>query len=184
MNSALLRLIALMSLVMTAEAHGETVTLDLTGQPRSEALAELIPAGSAEVTWRNPALASVPLQGHFEGTPEQVLKQLLQPAGFAATYSDVDGELKITKLIILDNEVTQSESTPASAPPPTTPLVASPSQYQLEKQRKIQMQQLEQQQRQRMLRAQRMQQQQGVMPGGGQIPPGGHRMLHPVQPDQ
>lgn len=149
---------AILPFLAASPALGQTVSLDLAQESRSEALAELIPEGSAEITWRNPALADEPVTGHFEGTEAQVLKQLLAPANFAATYSDTGGELKLIKLIIFEDEAASGASPQESVAPLTTPVAkpqekidpkgaAASAQYRLEKQRKVmQLQQQRQQQ--------------------------------------
>jgi len=60
------------------------------------------------------------VQGHFEGSEQMVLKEILAPADFAAIYSDDGSGMKITKLIVLDKE------TAAAGPTPTTPVVEPP----------------------------------------------------------
>jgi hypothetical protein len=167
--------------------HAQTITLDLNGETRGEALARLVPVGSAQIEWKNPALADQPVQGHFEGNEQQVLKEILAPADFAAVYADSAGGLKITKLIVLDKEA------PASGPAQTTPVVEPPP-NQLQQQQRLQQQRLQQQQQQlqqqqlqqqrsQIQRLQRLQQQ--PMPGvqNGQIPRQRRRQPLP-QPQQ
>lgn len=171
--------------VAAPPARAQTVTLDLNGETRAEALAQIVPDGSAEITWRNPALADEPVQGHFEGSEQQVLKEILAPADFVAVYAGDSADLKITKLIVLDKE--QAASGPAQTTPVTEP---PPNQLQAqEQQKKQEQQQQELARRRQMLQQQRMQARPNGQPAGvvnGKMPPGAQIMRRrlPLMPEK
>lgn len=162
-------------------ACAQTITIDGNGESRGQLLAQIVPDGTAEVVWKNPALAGEPVQGHFEGSSLQVLKEILAPADFAAIYADDGGTLKITKLIILDKE------TAVTGPAQTTPVTEPPPNQALLQQRRLQQQ--KQLQQQQLLRQRQMQ---GGQPprlvNGQMMPPGVNRQRRlpqpGVQPDQ
>lgn len=170
-----------------APAYAQTVTIDGNGESRGQLLTQIVPDGTAEVVWKNPALADEPVQGHFEGSALQVLKEILAPADFAAIYADDDGSLKITKLIVLDKEAA------TTGPAATTPVVEPPPNQALLQQRRLQQQQ---QLQQRRLQQQQLLQQRQQVPGiqqprpvnGQMMPPGVNRQRRlpqpGVQPDQ
>ena len=141
---------------LAAGASAQTVTLDISGETRGQALAQLLPEGSAEIEWKNPALADQPVEGHFEGSQTQVLKDILAPADFAAVYAQDGDGLKIVRLIVLDKE------TAAASPAQVTPVVESPPNPA---------------QMQKILRQRRLQEQQQATPP--RQPPAGLR-LSPV----
>lgn len=180
------RLLAVLIVLATAAppAGAQTLTLDLNGETRAEALAQIVPDGSAEITWRNPALADEPVQGHFEGSEQQVLKEILAPADFVAVYAEDNAELKITKLIVLDKE--EASSGPAQTTPVTEP---PPNQLQVqEQQKKQEQQQQELARRRQMLLQQRMQAKPNGMPAGvnGRMPPAAQIMRRrlPLMPEK
>ena len=157
---------------LAAGASAQTVTLDISGETRGQALAQLLPEGSAEIEWKNPALADQPVEGHFEGSQTQVLKDILAPADFAAVYAQDGDGLKIVRLIVLDKE------TAATGPAQVTPVVepqTTPAQLQRSLRQRQQQQALPGRQRSRAVSGQ-------SLPSDARLPPGLRR--HPLIPGQ
>jgi hypothetical protein len=117
-------------------ADGTSVDFDLHQVPRRDVLNRLFADRGVKVDWLNRDVADEAIRGHFTGPPSAVARQILAPLNFILALDKVDGETRITRVIVVGRSsgtaapalaVIEAAMKKAETPPPAQPKQPDPA---------------------------------------------------------
>jgi hypothetical protein len=91
-------------------ADGTSVDFDLHQVARREVVDRLFADRGIQLDWLNRDVADEPIRGRFRGTRSAVARQMLAPLDFVLAVDRVDGEVRITRVVVVGRSSGEASS--------------------------------------------------------------------------